>query len=85
MWLRDRRQQKTASRRHAALLAVADQAIHKQLLHGNGMRPGPDKVVALAFSMHAIRLDLDEARDYLNAALAERGYPLLDEDKEGDR
>ncbi|CAM5530773.1 hypothetical protein SALBM135S_00868 [Streptomyces alboniger] len=80
MGLHDRRQKKAARRRHSALLAAAEQAIHLQLLHGNGMRPEPDKVVALAFAMFAIRLDLDEAREYLNAALAERGYPLLDEE-----
>lgn len=78
MGLRDRRQRQ----RHARLLRAADRAISKQLTHGTGqdVRPAPATFIALAFAMFAIRLDLDEARAYLNAALAERGYPLLDEE-----
>lgn len=79
MGLRDRRQQKAARRRHAQLLVTADKAISKQLLHGNSLRPESATMVALAFGMFEIRLDIAEARDYLNAALAERGHPLLDE------
>ncbi|MFD6432842.1 hypothetical protein [Streptomyces venezuelae] len=84
MGLRDRRNQR---QRHARLLVAAERAISKQLTHGTGqdLRPAPATFIALAFGMFAIRLDNDEARDYLNAALAERGYPLLDEDEGGDR
>ncbi|AZM54148.1 hypothetical protein DMA15_17525 [Streptomyces sp. WAC 01529] len=76
MGLRDRL---AARQRHTQLLAAANRTIHTQLLHGNTLRPEPATMVALSFAMFAIRLDAAEARDYLNAALAERGYPLLNE------
>lgn len=79
--IRNRRQAKAERRLHAQLLDAAGQAITKHVLgNGYGVRPEPALVVALAFALYAIRLDADEARDYLNAALAERGYPLLDEE-----
>ncbi|QQC89853.1 hypothetical protein [Streptomyces alfalfae] len=81
MGLRDRRQQKAASQRHARLMLAANKAINQHILREADATPA--FVVALAFAMFAIRLDTGEARDYLNAALADGGYPLLDE--EGDR
>ncbi|MEV5611521.1 hypothetical protein [Streptomyces sp. NPDC052225] len=74
-----RRQARAERLRHARLLLAAEKAISSHVLRHQGMHPAPAVVVALAFALYAIRLDEDEARDYLNAALAERGYPLLDE------
>lgn len=73
--LRKRRQQKAARLRHWRLMMAANKAINKHILRPDD--PTPALVVALAFAMFAIRTDEAETRDYLNAALAEGGYPLL--------
>jgi hypothetical protein len=78
--LRARRQAKADRRRHVQLVVAANRAINKA---PSSVGPQPATVIALAFAMHAIRLDEAEARDYLNAALAERGYPLLDDEENG--
>lgn len=78
---KNRREAKTASQRHARLMLAANSAINKHILREADATPA--FVVALAFAMFAIRVDEGDARDYLNAALADGGYALLDE--EADR
>jgi hypothetical protein len=80
-----RRQIKAERQRHARLLVTAEKAINNHVLYREGLHPAPATVAALAFALFAIRLDEDEARDYLNAALAERGYPLLDEEEASEQ
>lgn len=75
---RKRRQAKAEHRRHVRLMLAANRAINKHILRPDD--PSPATVVALAFAMFAICLDEDEARKYLNAALADGGYPLLAEE-----
>jgi len=68
---------RAATRRHRQLLNVADRIVSRHALDRELGLADPAAVTALAFGRHGLRIDDAEARDYLNAVLAERGLPLL--------
>ncbi|MFJ2162388.1 hypothetical protein [Streptomyces sp. NPDC087856] len=68
------RAKKQATRRHRDLLSVAQRVVSRATLDRSTGQIA--EVVALAFGRHELRITDDEALDYLNAVLAERGFPL---------
>lgn len=64
------------NRRHGQLLAAARHIVGRRIVELNVQDVEPAEVVALAFGRYGLRIDEGEALDYLNADLAERGYPL---------
>ncbi|MFF1297956.1 MULTISPECIES: hypothetical protein [unclassified Streptomyces] len=68
---------RTAARQHRQLMAAARHILSRHALEGTVTRINPAEIVALVFGRHAVRITEDEAVDYLNAALADRGYPLF--------
>ncbi|GAA2426243.1 hypothetical protein GCM10010255_80640 [Streptomyces coeruleofuscus] len=65
-----------ARRRHNRLMKVADHLIRDAAVTSSS---GPERVTTaqvacLAFARHQLRIDEEEAADYLAAALVARGY-----------
>ncbi|MER5211975.1 hypothetical protein ABT063_15680 [Streptomyces sp. NPDC002838] len=77
MNLKKIRAQRAEDRRHRQLMHAAQHVISRRALDSDIAQATPAEVVALAFGRHALRIEDTEALDYLNAVLAERGYPLL--------
>jgi hypothetical protein len=63
-------------KRHQMLLKAARHIVGRRLLVDTDFSTSPAEIVALAFGWYGLRIDDDEALDYLNAVLAERGFPL---------
>lgn len=76
MNLKKRRARKAADRRHHQLLCAANDVVSRRALLGQVEHTTPAEIVAIAFGRYELRIDEDEALDYLNAVLAERGFPL---------
>ncbi|RSN13762.1 hypothetical protein DMH25_08205 [Streptomyces sp. WAC 01325] len=76
MSFKDIRARKAADRRHRQLLRAANDVVSRRSLAGTIDDIDPAEIVAIAFGRHELRIDVDEALDYLNAILAERGFPL---------
>ncbi|GGV13741.1 hypothetical protein [Streptomyces spectabilis] len=75
--LKKTRARRAAAVRHRQLLDTAERVVRRHILEGqSGSDATPAEMVALAFGRLALHIDEDEARDYLNAVLVERGYPL---------
>ncbi|MGC9536548.1 hypothetical protein [Streptomyces sp. UG1] len=64
-------------RRHRHLMEAAQHIVRRHALDDSTDTASPAKVAALAFGWHGLRVAEDEALDYLNAVLADRGFPLL--------
>lgn len=78
MMLKKTREQRDAALRHRQFLDIANHVVRRHILEArSGSAATPAEVVALVFGRHAARIDEAEALDYLNAVLAEHGYPLL--------
>lgn len=69
-------ERRAAVRRHRQLMAAAEQIVSRSILYSQVDKAAPADVAALAFGRHGLRIEQDEALDYLNAVLAERGYAL---------
>lgn len=67
---------RTAARRHQSLMSAARHILSRHAIEGTVTRIDPAEIVALTFGQHAIRITESEAIEYLNAVLADRGYPL---------
>lgn len=63
-------------RRHQQLLRIAQHIVSRVTLERRIEDIDVAEIVAVAFGRHQLRITEDEALDYLNAVLAERGYPL---------
>ncbi|MFD9192963.1 hypothetical protein ACFWCA_32715 [Streptomyces phaeochromogenes] len=73
---KQRQAKKAATRRHAQLLRAAHSVVSRGTLDRSVQDIAPAEVVAVAFGRYELRITEDEALDYLNAVLAERGFPL---------
>ncbi|MEU0587246.1 hypothetical protein [Streptomyces sp. NPDC006132] len=80
MNLKKIRARKAADRRHRQLLRAANHVVSRRALNGQIEQADPAEIIAIAFGRYELRIDDDEALDYLNAVLAERGYALLTRD-----
>lgn len=69
-------QNRAAARRHRDLLTVAQRVVSRATLDRSTEQIGLAEITALAFGRHQLRITDAEALDYLNAVLAERGFPL---------
>lgn len=58
-------------------MEAARQIVGRRILDDATDRIVPAEVVALVFGRTGERISEDDARDYLNAVLADRGFPLL--------
>ncbi|MET8982116.1 hypothetical protein ABZX85_41690 [Streptomyces sp. NPDC004539] len=67
---------RAAARRHRQLMAAAERIVSRSILYSQVDTAAPADVAALVFGRHGLRIEHDEALDYLNAVLAERGYAL---------
>lgn len=76
MSLKKIRAKQATARRHRQLLRAASDVVSRHSLLGETPNADPAEIVAVAFGRHELRIDADEALDYLNAVLAERGFPL---------
>lgn len=76
MNLKKIRARKAAERRHRQLLRAAEHVVSRHIIDQQDTPVDPAAVVAVAFGRYELRITEDEARDYLNAVHAERGYPL---------
>ncbi|MFF4933552.1 hypothetical protein ACFY2H_32365 [Streptomyces griseofuscus] len=61
---------------HRRLMHVACKVVARHATCGDPDTASTAEIVALAFGEHQMRITDAEALDYLNAALADRGYPL---------
>lgn len=82
MNLKKIRARQAAGRRHRQLMRAASDVVRRHYLLGEAENATPAEIVAVAFGRHELRIDVDEALDYLNAVLAERGYALRHADAE---
>ncbi|MFI8531773.1 hypothetical protein ACIGMX_16225 [Streptomyces aquilus] len=71
------RERRAAERRHRQGMDAARQIVGRGILDEATDRIVPAAVVALVFGRTGERISADDARDFLNAALADRGFPLL--------
>ena len=67
---------RAAARRHQQLLDAARHILSRHAIENTVTAIDPAEIVAVAFGRYAIRVTEGEATDYLNAVLADRGYPL---------
>lgn len=74
--LKKRAARRASARTHQQLMAAAHHVVSRSALELGVEQARAAEVVALVFGRHALRIDESEALDYLNAVLAERGYPL---------
>ncbi|QNT96760.1 hypothetical protein HEP81_06525 [Streptomyces griseofuscus] len=65
-----------AFHQHQRLMRVAFKVVSRHATCGGPDTASTAEIVALAFGEHQMRITDAEALDYLNAALADRGYPL---------
>jgi hypothetical protein len=63
-----------ARSRHNRLMNVANRLVREAGLKSSAEKITPTQVACLAFARHQLRIDEDEAADYLAAALVARGY-----------
>lgn len=75
-YLQNRKTKQAAARRHSQLLRTANDVVSRGSLDRRIADLDPALIVALAFGRYELRVTDEEAIDYLNAALAERGFPL---------
>ncbi|MBT2673970.1 hypothetical protein J7E95_24745 [Streptomyces sp. ISL-14] len=68
---------RTARRRHRHLMEAAHHIVRRHALDDSTDKASGAEVAALVFGWHGLRIADDEALDYLNAVLADRGFPLL--------
>ncbi|MEU4170998.1 hypothetical protein AB0F46_29475 [Streptomyces sp. NPDC026665] len=73
---KQRKAAKAAARRHGQILRVAGDIVTRGAMERNVQGIDPNRIVAITFGRYRLRVTEDEALDYLNAELAERGYPL---------
>lgn len=73
---KEHRARKDADRRHKQLLLAARHVVSRGTLDRRIEDIDLAEVVAIAFGRYQLRITNEEALDYLNAVLAERGYPL---------
>ncbi|MFF7067330.1 hypothetical protein [Streptomyces pseudovenezuelae] len=71
------RESRAAARRHRLLMSAASHIVSRHSLYDQVEQAAPAELAALVFGRHALRIDDEEALDYLNAVLAERGFPLI--------
>ncbi|MEU0069522.1 hypothetical protein ABZ027_08255 [Streptomyces sp. NPDC006332] len=76
MNLKKIRAKKAADRRHRQLLLAANHVVNRSVLDRSVEQAAPAEIAAIAFGRYELRISDDEALDYLNAVLAERGCPL---------
>lgn len=74
--LQTRAARRAATRRHQQLLDAARHTVSRHAVEDTITRIDPAEIVSLVFGRNAIRITEAEALDYLNAVLADRGYPL---------
>ncbi|MEW2272157.1 hypothetical protein [Streptomyces griseofuscus] len=65
-----------AFHQHQRLMRVAFKVVSRHAICGDSNTASTAEIVALAFGEHQLRITETEALNYLNAALADRGYPL---------
>lgn len=68
---------RAADRQHRQLMDAARHIVSRRAIESSVDRIDPAEIVALVFGRHNIRITNDDAADYLNAVLADRGYPLF--------
>lgn len=73
---KEHRARKDADRRHKQLLVAARHVVSRGTLDRRIEDIDLAEVAAVAFGRYQLRITEDEALDYLNAVLAERGFPL---------
>lgn len=71
------RKQRAAARRHRLIMAATRHIVSRHVIYGDVKQATPGLVVAYLFGQSGLRIGEAEAVDYLNAVLADRGYPLL--------
>ncbi|MEU8688813.1 hypothetical protein [Streptomyces sp. NPDC048665] len=77
MNLKKFREQRAAHLRHRQLMRAADRVVSRHVIDNEPSRATAAEVAALVFGWHGLRVPEDEATEYLNAVLADRGFPLL--------
>lgn len=70
------RERRAAARRHRLLMSAASHIVSRRAFYDQVEQAAPAELTALVFGRHGLRIDDAEALEYLNAVLAERGYPL---------
>ncbi|WP_405585286.1 hypothetical protein [Streptomyces sp. NBC_01092] len=77
MNLKKHRENRAARRLHQQGMSAAGHIVSRHALLDKATNSTPAEVVALLFGWTGDRITEDDAHDYLNAVLADRGYPLL--------
>ena len=71
------RERRAAVRRHRLLMSAAKYIVSRRAVYDQVEQAAPAELAALVFGRYGWRIDDAEALEYLNAVLAERGFPLL--------
>ena len=81
MNLKKIREERAARRLHRQAMAAARHVVGRHVIGDSTDKASGAEVAAVLFGWYGVRIDEVEGLDYLNAVLADRGYPLLSNGK----